>query len=469
MPYRLDEEQQQKLDSTAAPPMISGVSTGVDVNVPSGGAKQQAQAQGPQKSGQYQNIQQYLAANQPQAAEMAGKVAGGVEQKVGEAQAAGTALQAEPPKVGEYKPQDILAKAQAGTATEAEKQAYQQQKTTGGYTGPSDVTGLKGYGEYFKKGEAAQTAAQQAGTESGQRELLKQTFQRPNYTQGATTLDQALLSQSQAGQQTLANLQQKYSGLGNVLKGYETGAAGNIAAAQQQAQQNIAAFKPAEQQAQQAIMAPIQQRVGEAQQQAGQWQQYQKDVADANLKAETLAATGLKAGENLWGLNLQSYMNPELSPATAQNIATQEERQKYNNLMNFLGSNTQELAMGGPTYQKAGFDIDRFRQDQAAKEAEFNKYWNEGSRGAANYLATQRSGTSDGVTVDYGTPFTNLTAADLQARLNEYQNLGTKGFTDKYGRSLTTGFYDPRTNIIANYLQDIRNQYQAGSKIGLES
>ena len=458
MPFRMDEEQQQQ--STSAP-NISGVSTGVDVNVPKGTGRPQA-PQGPKQSGQYQNIQQYLQANQPQAQQMASKIAGNVETKAQEATKAGEALQSEPPKVGEYKPSDVLSKATSGQASDLEKSQYQNIKQTGGYTGPQDITGLKGYQDYQTKASQAQEAVGQASNEYGQRQLLQNAFNRPSYGGGANILDQALLARSEGGKQTIADIGQKYSGLTEALKGFGTKAGQNIAQAQEQAGKNIAQFQPAESQARAAIIDPLAQKAAEsnAMNQA-LYGRLTGDVSDLKLTPETMQMLGLTAGQHTYGTDLSKYITPAQGEATIQNIASQGDINKYNNLMSFLGANPQELPTKEIGYQGVNVNKEQLAKDLAAKEAEYTNYWNEGSRGAAQPLLNAQNNSN----ITYGQQFANLTAADLQNILNEQKTLGTKGIREKYGLGLSAAAFDPQTNLISNYLKGIQDKYNTGNII----
>lgn len=393
MPFRMDEKVEEQQGTTA--PNISGIqgvgSVDVGLNVPQGAAR--AGKSEPQKSGQYQNLQQYLRSNQPQTQALAGRLTSEVESRVGEAEKAGEAFKAEAPKVQAYDPTEVLKQftvpqgtgatvglpqEQVGAATEPipgqqkqRQENYLMQRQTGGFVGPTDITQFGTYGAFKKAGEKAQEALKAAGSETGQRELLKTVFARPTYAGGQSALDQALFAQSPAGQQALAQLSTKYAGLGEALKGFERQAQKGLSEAQKQAAENIAKFKPAEQAAEKAILSPIEQRAAEANLRTGEYQKYLQDLADLNLSPETMAALGLGAGERTWGLNLGQYMNLPAAEASVQNIASSAERQRYNDLMNFIGANAQQLGLGQPTFQQAQFDVGRFRENQAAKAQEF--------------------------------------------------------------------------------------------------
>jgi hypothetical protein len=367
MPFRLDDENQTAAQATTAAPNISGVSTGIEMNVPSGKGKA-----APQKSGQFQNIQQYLQANQPQAQQMAGKVAGQVETAATEAQKAGEQLATEAPKVGEYKPEEILGQVTQGTAAPTAKEQYTKARQTGGYEGPQDVTGLGSYAQEQQKAAKAQEAVQGAQTETGQRGLLQQAYGRAGYggQSGQNILDQALFAQSQAGRETISGLGQKYAGLADVLKGYETQAQQGVKIAQEQAAKNIAAFAPAETAARTGILSPIEQRAAEANKQ-NEYKTAAEDLQDLTLSPETMAMLGLTGGQRVYNASLGSFIAAPTAQATVQNIATEQERQKYNDLMNFIGGNAQELALGQPSYKPVEVRQQELANELAARQQEF--------------------------------------------------------------------------------------------------
>ena len=385
MPFASMDEEEKKQAEQQGGSNISGTSTTFGVNVPG----QTAGKGGPKSSGQYQNLQKYLAANEEQGTQMGQQVAQGVESKVGQAQQQGQALQSSVKAPGVYDPNKVIGN--LGGASEEEKKTYQTMKQTGGYTGPSDITGIEAYNPYQKAKNEAQTSLEQAKTDVGQQALLGQTFARPQYSAGAKSLDQTLLARSQGGKQALEGLQNKYSGLLSELGGYESGATQAIQGSQAQAVQNKAAFAPAEQAAQQAIINPIQQRADIENQKASKYNEMLADLSDLELNNDTLNALGLQAGTRTYGTNLAQFLNPATMQANVENLATADERQKYNDLLNFLGTNTGQLSMNAPSYQGITSSGEAMKQQIAAREKEF--------KDAAR--AQQLIGDY-GVTTDYG-------------------------------------------------------------------
>jgi hypothetical protein len=369
MPFALNQEDELKKQQEGQGANISGVSTGF--NVPGQNAGASGAKAGPKSSGQYQNIQNYLKANQGQGAEMGKKIGKGVETKVQEAQTAGEGLAKSVTAPKAYDPNKTLSN--LGAATEEEKSEYKAMKATGGYQGPKNVYESEAYQPFYAKKSKAEQALSQTGTETGQQELLKETYARPNYSQGSVALDQSILGQSAEGKQAIQGIQNKYQPILQSLGLVEGQTQSTIDQAQQQAAANKAAFAPAEQAAKSAILNPIEQRAKDENEKAKKYQQYINDLSDLNLDTETLEALGLNAGQRTFGTNLASFLTPSTSEANVQNIATSAERQKYNDLLNFLGVNDQGLALGEPSYQGITSAKERLKAELAAKEAEFLK------------------------------------------------------------------------------------------------
>ncbi len=375
MPFIL---QDQKNTTNQATPNVSGVTTSFGANLPG-----QVASKSPQKSGQYQNIQKYLESNQPQAQEMAQKVGGQVESQITQAQQKGQELGQQVQKVQEYNPTEVLKN--LPQATEEQKKTYQYTKQTGGYTGPQDITGLKGYGEAQTAAEKAKESYGLLGTEGGQKTLLQQTYNQPKYGGGLLSLDQALLQRSQTGKQELEGLQSKYKGLEDLLKTPVTQATQDIAAAKEQAGKNIAAFSPAEEAAQKEILSPIEQRVAEANLNKP-YEAIKSDIQDLYLDPATLEALGLTSGQHIYDTDLSKFLAGPSAPATIQNIASTEERQRYNDLLNFLGNNPQNLGLGAPTYQPYQVNKEDVAKEIAQREQTFNQQVKAGDTQVKNLM-----------------------------------------------------------------------------------
>lgn len=463
MPFVIGDEEQKKKDQ-GEQQNISGSSTSFNVNVPG----QTEKPGGPKSSGQYQNIQKYLQANQPQGEAMGQKVASNVEQTAEQAKTLGGQLQSSIKGPEAYDPSKVLSN--LPSATEEEKKTYQTTKASGGYTGPSDITEASGYGEFEKQKARAGEQLAQSKTDVGQQELLKQTYARPSYTRGATALDQTLLQQSTGGRAAIEGLGSKYSDLLSTLGGYETGTQEAINQAKTIAGQNIAAFDPAEKAAQASIIDPLTKRAQEANvRDVENYNAYLADLADLNLKQSTLDALGLGVGTSTYGLDLGSYVSPQVGQASIQNIATQDELNKYNQLMDFLNQNSGLLPRQLDAYKGTSVDKERLAADLAAKQAEFENF------------ARNKSYLANLGTVSAGDLFSDIENAAQQGNLGNqgavtqttsslYDILNSGMTPEQYVNTLgLQGYSLQNRDDIINQINADLNQYNYNKKIGLEA
>jgi hypothetical protein len=399
---------------------------------------------------------------------MGQKVASGVESKVQSGKEALGGLESKVQKTSAYDPYSAIKKAMGGTIGEPESTQYKSMKQTGGYTGAKDISGLDGYGDAQKKIGAATTAAGQTGTESGQQQLLKETFARPNYSQGATKLDQVLLRQSAGGKQALQDLSSKYQTLGSQFGTAQEDIAKNIAQSQEQAAKNKAAFIPAEQKTMSELMTPIEQRAEQANIENPALQsRVQQDLMDTALNQETLKQLGLDVGQRLYDLDLNNYLNLNQTQQTVDTVASEQERQKYAALNQLFDGGMNQLSAVNPlkNYQAVGFNREQFLKDQAEKQAEFENIM-------------RNTNLSSEYMKDYAYENANVNAYDmLQGAPVAYQSewKGTNPSFDNqdlFKQIYKSSFDQSRAvneqNIQRQY-QDLLNQLKYNRTIGMES
>lgn len=377
-PIQTDEEKKNQEGQTQN---VSGTSGGfAGTNVPG----QEAGSQKKQGSGKYTNIQQYLDANKQQAGQMGSQIAQTVEGQAQEAQQKVGALDTQAPKVEAY---NAAEKIQAAPQmTEEEKQQYKTVKKTGGYTGPATVDQVSGYQEAQKASQKAAQNVANAGTESGQQELLKQQYARPSYTAGQNRLDQALLQGSAQSRGQLENLAQKYSGIDKLFDTTAQKVGGAINDAQKQALVNRQSFAPAEEAARKAFIDPLQQRAQETMlSNADLQKRVAADLQDEVLSQETMDLLGLNEGTRLFDTDLSKYLNVDQTELGANDVATQEERQKYKMLSDLFEDPTMQEISQDQVVRKPVSMSDQLAKDLAAKQAAFNEF----AKG------TQTAGTKD--------------------------------------------------------------------------
>jgi hypothetical protein len=367
-PVELDENDPRKNPSGGV--NISGQSGTVSTNVPG----QDSSGDNQKSSGQYTNIQSYLDANKQQGDDMGTKVAGDVSAKADDAQQKIQGYESKAPTVAAYDPNDALGR--VTDLNDDEKNTYKTTKATGGYTGPVDQSGVDGYFDANKAGTEAVTAVQNAGNEVGQRELLKSSYARPDYNAGQNNLDQAILQGSAGSKSKLEELGTKYSGLSNALTTANTNVGTAVNAANAQALANKQAFAPAETNAWNALVNPIQQRADQANLDNPEViKRVQDDVSDNILSEDTLQRLGLSTGSRIFDLDLRNYVNPNQSQVGLDNVANTDERAKYAALQSLLDDPTRtQITATGKTIDPVSLNRAQFDKDLAGKQAEFDRY-----------------------------------------------------------------------------------------------
>lgn len=366
---------------------ISGATTGVSTGTPSsaGGvssAGTPAASQEQRSSGSFTNLNQYVNANADQAQGLGQKLGQGVQQSANQGlsqlnqaqQQFNTQEQAAGANPNDYTAQKVSdfgnsiinnpnnvaqSDIDAFKQTQAQNAAFQ----AGTDTAPKQLSDLSGYQNAKSSLDTAAQNAQLTGTESGRNQLLRQTFQNPNYSQGQTSLDQLLTQNVPQNRSTLENLRTNLLGqygLANQENQAIQNAAGerqNVIQGTQQAANNIqtglygpqtdANGNPVTQQSgilsgylQQLSAQPT--NITNLQQQ--QYTQAQNTVADAINKA---GLTGLIGQGNINSM-IQQYLS-EQTPATninLQNTLTAPEIQSLQQIAQLQGDTNGNITVG---------------------------------------------------------------------------------------------------------------------------
>lgn len=240
-----DELKKQQEAQSGTPTNISGQSSVLSTEAPS-------KAGGPQASGSFTNLNQYLQANASNAVQLGQGVASHI---TGQGEEARTGIQNTENDFNKLADQgtlqgldkapeearSIVQQAQTGSQ---KAQINQQQTSRFGeianatYKGPQDLTGSSYYNDTNQKYQKAQEAKQNASSDEGRFSLLKNAFSRPTYSQGQQNLDNLLLT---GNNQAKATVQSAANGLSD-LEGKWAGAQSNAAqlASQRQAATNAA-------------------------------------------------------------------------------------------------------------------------------------------------------------------------------------------------------------------------------------
>lgn len=361
MPFVPMTKQQQEQDPNQAVNISGGGANFADV-VPGQEKKEKS-------SGSYANLQKYIQANQPQAQQMGQNLSQNVESAGQQASQKVEQFGQQKPQVAEFDPNQYIQN--APQLSQEQKTQYQQTKATGGYTGPQQLEQAQGYTEAQKAAQEAANKAKMAGTESGQQELLKQTYARPDYTQGQVKLDQVLLGGNQQAKQSLGDLSQRYSGLYDLFNQKAEDVGTGINQATQQALKNREAVVLAEQKALQDLINPIESRVSQAMTERPQAQQRVfEDISDDLLFQDTLDRLGIGAGQSLYDLNLANYVTPNQTALTVNDLANQQERERYQALRDlFQNESMSQIGQSGQVTQPISFNKAAFEKDVQSKAA----------------------------------------------------------------------------------------------------
>lgn len=354
---------------------ISGQSTTVSTGVP--GQEGAVPGGKAKSSGQNANIQSYLDANKQQGDAMGGKIADDVTNKAEDATSKIQSYESKAPTVQAYDPNEAIGR--ATSLNDQEKAQYKTQKATGGYTGPATADGVQGYQDANKAGTEAAAAVKNAGTEQGQRDLLKQTYARPQYSAGENNLDQALVQGSAGSRARMEQLGQKYSGIDTALGNANAKVGDAVKGAVTQSFNNRQAFNPAETAAKKALIDPMQARADQANANNGAYiDRIAADAGDETLSDETLAALGLSEGQGLYDLNLNNYINQDRSQVGLNNVASADERGKYSALQSLFDDPTMnQITADGKEIKPVGFNKEKFDKDLSGKDTEFKKAFSE--------------------------------------------------------------------------------------------
>lgn len=184
-----------------------------------------------QGSGQkFPTLQAYLGANADQAGNLADKVVGQVQGQSSNVKSLAdqgvtnfqTQLQNETPQVPQTELNLIKQNAQNVLSLMPEqRQAIQNARSTTSFQTPSSaLTNYLQPAQYAA--EQAKASAEQAQSEKGRFDLLKQASSKPDYTRGQQNLDQALLQTDPTAKDKLSTLTSLYPSLSSYLSGKQT-------------------------------------------------------------------------------------------------------------------------------------------------------------------------------------------------------------------------------------------------------
>ncbi len=441
MPFLPSNQFNQNDEELKKKNLLSGESSNFNQNTPPGSNQSSLKPQ--KSSGSYTNIQQYLNANKDNAAQMGNTIAEGVSNKAETAIGDTTKLAGEKQSVAAVDPYSYLNNPDANKATE-----YQELKATGGYKGPSDISGTANYNTAFKSTNDAFTDVKNTTTEDGRKTLLENKYKRPDYSLGMKNLDNVLVQNDPTSKQKLNDTYNKYSNIMSMFDNTTKDVSDSIEQSKNTAQANKAKFIPAEEAAYNNLMNPIKTRVGQTNIDNTN---AINQLLDSDLTDAELASLGLTRGTSTFGLDYKNYVTPDYTESGINNVANADERAKYKNLMALLGKNENQLTDDGKAVNPFSFDKTKFDSDISAKNTEYNAYLNEGSIGGfQDYLNNLgASGSFSG--------YEGVSAGDIINILAEYDSAianGTrKPVSDGYAKHMR------------NYINNINSQFNSNSKL----
>lgn len=371
-----DKQKQNQADASngsgASGVNVSGVSTDFSTGVPGQSSNNsQGGAGKPSSSGaKFANIQEYLNANQSQGNEMGQKIAGNVANEADDATTKVQGVAAAAPTVKAYDPTDVYNN--VTNLTDAQKAEYNAQKA--GYQGPQTIDKIQGFGDAQTAANKAVTDVTNAGNEAGQRTLLRDTYARPQYSNGENSLDQALLQSSPTSKTAFENLNQKYGGLGDLFNTTSTNIGNQLNSNITQGLANQQAINTGDTSAQKALLDPITARAAQANtDNAAQYNAFQNDLkAGDNLSDNELSALGLANGQHLYDLNLSNYFTPNQTQAGVNNVASADERAKYAALTGLInGTPGDQITADGKAINPYSVNTDQLQKDLTASDAAY--------------------------------------------------------------------------------------------------
>lgn len=362
-----DKDEQQQPGVQGVSPVTGGAPAGPAAPVTSAAPKQVG-------SGQFTNVQKYLQANQGSGQKIAGEIANKGTQT---AQATGNTIQQTQGAIGGQMQAENARIADAGgikTQVQNDPTKLIQNDTIDPrfaqlYAGTNAADTIRAnatqqMGNAQSQLTDLQNYANNAGTEQGRFDLLRQSLGRPTYTQGQQKLDQ-LLVQSGGGN-ILSDLQKNlagqattqannYTNLGNTIQTGLKGITDQSAAAQADLKATLGGLDPNDPgtgnpTAGTGELGKLQQTLANQAKdyrttQQGLQDQLTQGISTGNFNADMLNRLGLTPGMKTYGLNLGDYLQGSFAPGTVteQSQATPEQVARYQALAKLAGTDSTYL------------------------------------------------------------------------------------------------------------------------------
>lgn len=364
MAYEAEQQDQDKKNQNGAQSGSGGMlSFGATPNpISSNEGKQQT-------SGSWANLQNYLDANQDQAAGMGEKVASGISQDINTASQSFKGAQDEFNKA----PTTDLSKSKESVdqilskptlANDQDVSQFQGIKN-GSYKGPKSIQDTSGWATASSDAQKAQNTVDLSGSEAGRQTLLTKQYARPDYSQGAKTLDQMLIQRNSDAQKKIQDSTHGWEAINQAISAAPQSTAMIGAQRMHDAQAASDYAKTRGDDATNALTQAIGNRVANKSSERDQvWKALTSDMTDTAWDPKTMEALGVQSGQKLYNVDPNRYLAEAQSP-TKETVATPEEVAQYLALSKIMGVDptyiTPDAAKNAGTYgapfsfDKAGF------------------------------------------------------------------------------------------------------------------
>lgn len=304
--------------------------------------------------------------------------------------------------------------------------------------------------------------AQNAQTESGRFQLLRNTFGQPNYSSGQQRLDQLFLQAQpgvnknlQTGLQNVNNqATQNVSGLGadatarfNALNDLSTQRSKDIQNLFQNGSDTSGLETDASQRGISDIGTNAQNELTAAQAATAAVPALRDRLTNNTLTDQDVSDLGLSKGENIYNLDLNKYISQNDKVPTLTGAANADEVARYNALQQLSGDTSANIFGGATdvgTYKPYDFNSQQLGTDLSDTQQKyqdlvhsvngggdlaenFRKYYAGGNIGGPQYDTLKTAKTSDQIQSAMNSYLNSIPTADRNAILKGYDLAGTTG------------------------------------------
>ena len=376
------QEEKDKENQGVNQPQPLSTGGGASAASPMGMSSAQPTSRQRQGSGRFTNLQQYIQANPTGSRQLASQI-----EKTGQTRAGQIRQNIERERSGfqslaQQKQQQIRAGEETGrqlfrSPQEAEQQQIEQfQQVYRPDQLQQSISGMRPDIETLRQGAGdIRNLQQQAQTESGRFNLLRQTIANPRYTQGQRRLDQLLLQGTPASSQIAQNFGQLAGGLEQNISSLSQTADQQRQALSEELARRSEALRTLFTQGEEEdsleadigmrgiedIMASTQQRFEQAQQDASKLGEIRTALEQNQLTSELADRLGLTGQEQLYNLNLADYMTNAAKRPTLAGVADADEIARYGALQRLIGGTNQFEGQEVGSFTPFEFDAERFQ------------------------------------------------------------------------------------------------------------